>query len=193
MIQFSWPELNRPIHELLAIQSLSDHVLTMIFLRRSRALSQSDSNPSCRNTPPPGLWTGPRSPAGRPPALVGHREVVDEVPLHPIVFEVALNLDIPPLVAFAGRCSRLHAHLMAERAEERLELSDGPVVCLRRSSHRVTALGMIWHSPRLCLRQAQSVRGWFTKMGMGAPRAPETKVYQRSRGQRHVACGSWII
>jgi len=62
---------------------------------------------------------------GRPSALVGHREVEDEVPLHPIVLEVALHLDIPPLFAFAGRYSRLHAHLMADRAKERLELSDG--------------------------------------------------------------------
>ena len=38
-------------------------------------------------------------------------------------------------------------------------------------------------APRLCLRQAQSVRGRLTKMGMGAPRAPETKVCQRSSGQ----------
>ena len=88
---------------------------------------------------------------GRPSALVGHREVEDEVPLHPIVLEVALHLDIPPLFAFAGRYSRLHAHLMAERAKERLELSDGPVVCLRRSSHRWTALGMIWHYTKIVL------------------------------------------
>ena len=39
---------------------------------------------------------------GRTPALVGHREVVKEVPIYHIVLEVALDLDIPPLVALAG-------------------------------------------------------------------------------------------
>ena len=39
---------------------------------------------------------------GRPAALVGHQEIVDEVPPHVIVLEVALELHVSPLLALAG-------------------------------------------------------------------------------------------
>ena len=65
---------------------------------------------------------------GRPPALVGHRKILDEVPLATVMLEVPLDLHISPLVALAGRDGRLHADLMTERAKERLELGDGPVM-----------------------------------------------------------------
>jgi len=58
-----------------------------------------------------------------------------------------IKLIMNHMFAFAGRYSRL----MADRAKERLKLSDGPVVCLRRSSHRLTALGMIWHYTKIVL------------------------------------------
>jgi len=44
---------------------------------------------------------------GRPAALVGHQEIVDEVPLHIIVLEVALGLHVTPLLALAGRYGSL--------------------------------------------------------------------------------------
>ena len=68
---------------------------------------------------------------------MGHREVVDKVPLHIIVVEVAFdlysffllilrNIHITLLLALAGSYHSLHAHLMTEQAEERLKLRDGP-------------------------------------------------------------------
>ena len=44
---------------------------------------------------------------GRPAALVGHQEIVDEVPPHIIVLEVALGLHVSPLLALAGRYGSL--------------------------------------------------------------------------------------
>ena len=44
---------------------------------------------------------------GRPAALVGHQEIVDEVPPHIIVLEVALELHVSPLLALAGRYGSL--------------------------------------------------------------------------------------
>ena len=68
MIQFSWPKRNRPIHEPYTHSRRSRRraITSLIFLARSRALSQTDANPSCQNTPPPGLLTGSRSPTGLP-------------------------------------------------------------------------------------------------------------------------------
>ena len=80
---------------------------------------------------------------GCPPAVVRHREVEDEGAVHPIVAEVARDLHVSALIAFAGGDGRLDSHGMTERAEERLELRDGPVVCLRGSTHRRTTLNMI--------------------------------------------------
>ena len=80
---------------------------------------------------------------GCPPAVVRHREVEDEGAVHPIVAEVARDLHVSALIAFAGGDGRLYSHGMTERAEERLELRDGPIVCLRGSTHRRTTLNMI--------------------------------------------------
>ena len=52
-------------------------------------------------------------------------------------------LDISALPAPACCNRRLHAHFMTEGTEERLELHDGPVVRLGRSSHRLTAVDMV--------------------------------------------------
>ena len=59
---------------------------------------------------------------------MGHRKILDEVPLATVMLEVPLDLHISPLVALAGRDGRLHADLMTERVKERLELGDGPVM-----------------------------------------------------------------
>jgi len=61
---------------------------------------------------------------------------------------------------------------MAERAEERLELSDGPAVYLRRSSHRLTALGMIGHYTKIVLAAGAEHAGVVDQNGDGRAKSP---------------------
>ena len=61
---------------------------------------------------------------------------------------------------------------MAERAEERLELSDGPAVYLRRSSHRLTALGMIGHYTKIVLAAGAERAGVVDQNGDGRAKSP---------------------
>ena len=78
-----------------------------------------------------------------PPPLVREGEVEDEVARCAAVMEKFPNLNIPTLPAPACCHRRLYPHLVTEGTEERFELSDGPVVRLRRSSHRLTAVDMV--------------------------------------------------
>ena len=77
-------------------------------------------------------------------------------------------LDISALIPPACCKICFYAHLMIEETEQRLELElcDRPIV--DKSSHRCTAMDM--------------TRGWWTRIGIEAPRELETKVCQRSRG-----------
>ena len=70
------------------------------------------------------------------------------------------HLDIASLIP-----PSLFAYSMTEGTEERLELHDGPILRLGRSSHRSTAMEMMGWCPRWCRLHAQSVRGWWTRIG----------------------------
>ena len=61
---------------------------------------------------------------------------------------------------------------MAERAEERLELSACPVVRLRRSSHRLTAQGMNGHYTKIVLATGAEHAGVVDQNGDGRARSP---------------------
>ena len=61
---------------------------------------------------------------------------------------------------------------MAERAEERLELSACPVVRLRRSSHRLTAQGMNKHYTKIVLATGAEHAGVVDQNGDGRAKSP---------------------
>ena len=81
---------------------------------------------------------------------MGKREIKikDRVTRSAIVMKVLPCLDIDTLLPPAGCNIRLYAahwriagmHSMTKRTEERLELQDGPIVRLGRSSHRCAAM-----------------------------------------------------
>ena len=96
--------------------------------------------------------------------------------------EVARDLHVSALIAFAGGDGRLYSHGMTERAEERLQLRDGPIVCLRGSTHRRTTLNMIGHVTKVMLTTGAERAGVVNQNGNGrakrrANEGPLWKVY----------------
>ena len=63
-------------------------------------------------------------------------EIKDQVARSSVVMQKFPDLDIASLIPPACCNSSLYAHFMTEGTEERLELHDGPIVRLGRSSHR---------------------------------------------------------
>lgn len=81
--------------------------------------------------------------------------------------EVVLDLHIAALIAFAGGNGRLDSHGMTERAEERLQLRDGPIVCLRSSTHRWTTLDVIRLVTKVMLTTGAERAGVMDEDGYG--------------------------
>ena len=98
--------------------------------------------------------------------------------------KVVFDLHVAALLALARCDGCLDAYLMAQRTEEWWS-------CVTAQSWAWVDAATDWQQctwsgwvPRKCFFfQAHSMRGWFTRIGIGTPRAPEKKVCQRLRGQ----------
>ena len=102
--------------------------------------------------------------------------------------EVVLDLHIAALIAFAGGNGRLDSHGVTERAEERLQLRDGPIVCLRGSTHRRTTLNMIGHVTKVMLTTGTQCAGVVNQNGK-TPKMEDG----HGRGLRKAAMGGEIF
>ena len=80
---------------------------------------------------------------GGSPALVGDGKVEDQVSWSAVVVKVVFDLHVAALLASACCDGCLDAHLMAQRAEEWLELCDCPVVGLGGRGYRLAAVHMV--------------------------------------------------
>ena len=77
---------------------------------------------------------------------MGKREIKDQVAGSSVVMQKPPYLDISALLPPACCNFCLCAHFKSEGTKERLELHDGSIVRLGRSSHRLTAMDMIgWY------------------------------------------------